>query len=91
MATARSGSKVAGGATITGVPLGARVSPVVVSLSLATANRSPAGTSVSVSCSLPLRANRACSFSSLWERGLVRVMSGLMVPESTFISDTRPT
>ena len=62
--------------TITGVPLGASVSPVRVSASLATAAMSPAGTSVSCSCSLPRMVKRPCSRSSVPVRGLISVRVG---------------
>ncbi len=91
MAIDSTGGDGGGAGAITGVPFGARVSPVVVSDSLATATRSPAGTSATGSCSLPRRVNRAWSRSSVWLRGLVSTASGRMVPDRTRSIEILPT
>ena len=91
MAIDSTGSAPATRGTCTGVPLGAKLSPVIVSPSLATAARSPAGTSGTSMCSLPRRVKRAWSFSSVWVLALVRTVSGLIVPDRTLKIDTFPT
>ena len=79
-------------ATTTGVPLGARVSPVAVSASLATATMSPAGASVTgSSCSLPRRAEQAVQPLVGVGAGVDEdVSSGRMVPDSTLNSEILP-
>ena len=63
IAAERTGVGVRNGSTSIWVPRTARTSPVVVSLSFATAAMSPAGTSVVGSCSLPRMVVTWCSRS----------------------------
>ena len=91
IATHNDGVGGAGIGARTGMPLGASVSPVALSASLATATRSPAGTSVTGSCSLPRSVNRPCSRSSARVRVLVSTASAFSVPLHTLSNDTRPT
>ena len=91
MAIDNTGSSGGGAGTVTGVAFGASVSPVARSASLATAAMSPAGTSVTLSCSLPRSVKSAWSRSSLWVRGLVSMVSGLIVPDRTLNIEILPT
>ncbi len=88
---ARVGSGCSMGGTVTGLPLGARVSPVAVAASLATAPMSPATSSEAVSCSLPRTVSRPCSRSSVPVRLFTRWSSGRTVPDSTRNRLTCPT
>ena len=74
----------------TGVPLGARVSPVACRSGGGRATKSPATASSTGEASLPRSTSRTCSRSSVRVRGLVSTASGRTVPETTLHSEIRP-
>ncbi len=83
IANASSGSGISIGDRVTASSLVENVSPVVVCASFATAAISPAGTSESVSCSLPRSANSWPIRSSVPFVALNTDESGRIVPENT--------
>ena len=90
MAMGSSGSGITAGST-TGASLEARVSPVEVSASLATAPMSPATTSSAGSWALPRTVSRWPTRSSLRLVALNTVLSGRNVPDTTRNRFMRPT
>jgi hypothetical protein len=83
IANASSGSGISAAAIVTGSSFVENVSPVVVCPSLATAPMSPAGTSETVSCSLPRRAKSWPIRSSVPFVALNMTESGRTFPENT--------
>ena len=90
MAMDSTGSSGADTGMTTGVPLGARVSPVSVFDNLGTATRSPAWALDIDSVSLPRSSCKAWRRSSPWVRGFVSTVSGRMVPDTTRRSEILP-
>jgi hypothetical protein len=91
MAIGSSGSGITGAGSTTGASLAARVSPVEVSASLATAPMSPATTWSAGSWALPRTVSRWPTRSSLRLVALNTVVSGRKVPEMTRNRFMRPT
>src|SRR5665647_1928101 len=77
--------------TCTVMPRLARVEPVGVAASLATAPMSPAAIRSTARCSLPRSLNRPCRRSSVPVTALISRSSLATVPESTLNSETWPT
>ena len=91
MAMARRGSGRSSGVSVAVSPLATSVSPVAVWASLATAPMSPAGTSATVSCSLPRKVNSWPTRSSAFRVEFSREESGRARPLNTRNRLIRPT
>ena len=91
MAVGSTGAGDSNGSIEMSAPRWARMSPVDVSFSLATAAMSPAGTSEAGSCSRPRRVSSWWRRSSATVRPLVSTASGCTLPDMTLNTLTRPT